>query len=271
MRLEVDERVLGDGALRTPVDPHAVENAARTLLERGAEALAIVFINAYANPANERIAAAAARRVWPNGNVSVWSEILPIRNQSARPTTALNAYLQPVIGSYLDKLGGALSRTVLADSFILCSRNGGVMSPATALKLPVRTALSGPAAGVIAAAAIARAAGFSDVITADLGGTSFDVSLIADGVSTLAAQTTIDFGLVIRTPMIEIATIGAGGGSIAHVDRGGLLQVGPESAGSRPGPVLLRPGRRAPDADRRQCRARPHQRRAPDRRRPGPS
>ena len=105
----------------------------------------------------------------------------------------------------------------------------------------MRTALSGPAAGVIAAAAIARAAGFANVITADLGGTSFDVSLIAKGgASTLAAQTTIDFGLVIRTPMIEITTIGAGGGSIASVDRGGLLQVGPESAGSRARARLLR-------------------------------
>ena len=98
---------------------------------------------------------------------------------------------------------------------------------------------------------IAKAAGFDNVITGDLGGTSFDVSLIAGGEAALAAQTTIDFGLVIRTPMIEITTIGAGGGSIASVDRGGLLQVGPESAGSRAGPGLLRPGQHAPDADRR--------------------
>ncbi len=140
------------------------------------------------------------------------------------------------------------------------------MSTASARRLPVRTALSGPAAGVIAAAAIAKAAGFANVITADLGGTSFDVSLIAKGEAALAAQTTIDFGLVIRTPMIEITTIGAGGGSIAHVDRGGLLQVGPESAGSVPGPVCYGAGRRAADPDRRACRARPHQRRAADRR-----
>jgi N-methylhydantoinase A len=243
MRLEVDERVLGDGALRTPVDPGAVEDAARTLLEKGAEALAIVFINSYANPANERAAAAAARRVWPNRHVSVSSEILPeIREFERASTTALNAYLQPVVGSYLEKLSRALARDGFGGQFHIVQSNGGVMSTATALKLPVRTALSGPAAGVIAAAAIAHAAGYKDVITADLGGTSFDVSLIADGASTLAAQTTIDFGLVIRTPMIEIATIGAGGGSIAHVDHGGLLHVGPESAGSRPGPVCYGQG-----------------------------
>jgi N-methylhydantoinase A len=120
------------------------------------------------------------------------------------------------------------------------------MSTATARAVPVRTALSGPAAGVIAAAAIARAAGFENAITCDLGGTSFDVSLVAGGRMELAAQATIDFGLVIRSPMIEITTIGAGGGSIAAVDRGGLLQVGPESAGSRPGPVCYGQGNTRP-------------------------
>ena len=107
------------------------------------------------------------------------------------------------------------------------------MSTATARKLPARTALSGPAAGVVAAWRIARASGFDDLITCDLGGTSFDVSVIAGGKVSVAAQTTIDFGLVIRTPMIEITTIGAGGGSIASVDRGGLLQVGPRRAQAR--------------------------------------
>ena len=145
-----------------------------------------------------------------------------------------------MVGRYLGKLQEALSGEAFGGQFHIVQSNGGVMSTAMARKFPVRTALSGPAAGVIAAGAIARAAGFDNVITSDLGGTSFDVSLIAGGQASLAAQTTIDFGLVIRTPMIEITTIGAGGGSIAHVDRGGLLQVGPESAGSVPGPVLLR-------------------------------
>ena len=111
------------------------------------------------------------------------------------------------------------------------------MAVETARRLPVRTALSGPAAGVIASAHIATTAGFPNVITCDMGGTSFDVSLVADGRSALAAQTAVDFGMVVRTPMIEITTIGAGGGSIAWVDRGGLLQIGPRSAGSDPGPV----------------------------------
>jgi N-methylhydantoinase A len=247
LRVEVPERTLADGTVHVPVDVEAVQQAARELLARGAEAIAIVFINAYANPDNERAAAVAVRAIWPNDDVTTSSEILPeIREFERASTTALNAYLQPVVGRYLAKLEGALAQKSFAGQFHIVQSNGGVMSTRTARRLPVRTALSGPAAGVIAAAAIARAAGYPNVITGDLGGTSFDVSLIADGQSALAAQTTIDFGLVIRTPMIEITTIGAGGGSIAHVDKGGLLQVGPESAGSRPGPVCYGQGNTRP-------------------------
>ena len=247
VRVEVRERTLADGTIRDAVDPEEVRAAAEALLAKGVTALAIIFINAYANPANERAAAEAARAVWPNDHVSVSSEILPeIREFERASTTALNAYLQPVVGSYLAKLEAALAAERFGGPFHIVQSNGGVMSTATARRLPVRTALSGPAAGVIAAAAIAEAAGYPDVITGDLGGTSFDVSLISGGAAALAAQTTIDFGLVIRNPMIEITTIGAGGGSIAHVDKGGLLEVGPESAGSRPGPVAYGQGGERP-------------------------
>jgi N-methylhydantoinase A len=179
--------------------------------------------------------------------VSASHQVLPeIREFERSSTTALNSYLQPVVGNYLAKLESALASQAFAGQFHIVQSNGGVMSTKTARRLPVRTSLSGPAAGVIAAAAIARAAGFENVITCDLGGTSFDVSVIAGGAASLAAQTTIDFGLVIRTPMIEITTIGAGGGSIASVDRGGLLQVGPESAGSMPGPACYGQGNTRP-------------------------
>jgi N-methylhydantoinase A len=241
--VEVAERTLSDGTVRVAVDRQEVAARARELSQRGAEALAIVFVNAYANPANERAAAEAARAVWPNSHVIASSEILPeIREFERASTTALNAYLQPVVGNYLNRLQGALKARDFAGEFHIVQSNGGVTSVEGARQYPVRTALSGPAAGVIAASAIAKASGFENVITADLGGTSFDVSLIANGAAALAAQTTIDFGLVIRTPMIEITTIGAGGGSIAKVDRGGLLQVGPESAGSVPGPACYGAG-----------------------------
>ena len=247
LRLEVQERTLADGTVRQPVNPDEVRDAACRLRDAGAEALAIVFINSYANPANETAALVAAAAVWPNPNLACSSQILPeIREFERASTTALNAYLQPVVGGYLAKLDEALQDGGFNGRFHIVQSNGGVMSTATARRLPVRTALSGPAAGVIAAAAIARVAGYPDVITGDLGGTSFDVSLVVNGATSLAAQTTIDFGLVIRTPMIEITTIGAGGGSIAHVDAGGLLQVGPQSAGSQPGPVCYGLGNTSP-------------------------
>ena len=247
LRLEVDERVLADGTIHTELQIDQVKEAVAYLRERNVESVAIVFINAYANDANERLAVETVRALWPNDHVIASCEILPeIREFERASTTALNAYLQPVVGSYLAKLQQGLDHKGFTGSFHIVQSNGGVMSTRTARRLPIRTALSGPAAGVIAAASIAKEAGFSHVITGDLGGTSFDVSLIADGRSVLAAQTTIDFGLVVRTPMIEISTIGAGGGSIAHVDKGGLLQVGPESAGSRPGPVCYGQGNKHP-------------------------
>ena len=247
MRIEVAERTLADGSIRTAVNADEVAAAARRLLANGAQALAITFINAYANPDNERRALAAARAVWPNEHVTASHEVLSeIREFERSSTAALNAYLQPVVGAYLGKLETALARQGFGGQLHIVQSNGGIMSTATARRLPVRTALSGPAAGVVAGAAIAKAAGFDDLITCDLGGTSFDVSVIAGGKAAVAAQTTIDFGLVIRTPMVEIATIGAGGGSIASVDRGGLLQVGPESAGSVPGPACYGQGNEHP-------------------------
>ena len=247
MRIEVDERTLADGSVRIAVDAGEVAAAAKRLIASGAQALAIIFINAYANANNERRAVAAARAVWPNEHVTASHEVLSeIREFERSSTAALNAYLQPVVGSYLGKLEGALAQQGFSGQFHIVQSNGGIMSTATARRLPVRTALSGPAAGVVAGAAIAKAAGFDDLITCDLGGTSFDVSVIAGGKAAVAAQTTIDFGMVIRTPMIEIATIGAGGGSIASVDRGGLLQVGPESAGSVPGPACYGQGNERP-------------------------
>ena len=247
LRLEVPERTLADGTIRLPVDLDAVRRAADELLARGAAAISVVFINAYANPTNERQAAAALRALWPNPHVNASSEILPeIREFERASTTALNAYLQPVVADYLARLRRGLADEGCTGEVLIVQSNGGVMTLETAMERPVRTALSGPAAGVIAAAQIAADAGCPDVITCDMGGTSFDVSLIAGGTAALAPQTSIGFGMVVRTPMIEITTIGAGGGSIASVDRGGLLQVGPDSAGSDPGPVCYGRGNEAP-------------------------
>ncbi|MDN2567189.1 hydantoinase/oxoprolinase family protein [Aquibium sp. A9E412] len=246
-RREVAERVLADGTVLEAVDEAAVRACAGALAEAGCEAVCVFFINGYANDANEARAVEAVRSVWPNAYVTGATEILPeIREFERLSTAALNAYLQPVVSSYLDRLEGALGTRGAAGDVLIVQSNGGVMTVETAKRYPVRTALSGPAAGVIAATAIARAAGFDDIITCDMGGTSFDVSLVAGGAAALAPQTAIDFGMVVRVPMIEITTIGAGGGSIAHVDKSGLLQVGPESAGSDPGPVCYGLGNARP-------------------------
>ena len=247
LRLEVRERTLADGTIRTAVDEADIDAAIERLRAAGCEAVCVFFVNSYANPTNERAVRDRIARVWPQANVTASSDILPeVREFERASTAALNACLQPVVGRYVQRLERTLAERGADAPLLIVQSNGGLMSAAQTHAAPVRTALSGPAAGVIACAQIARAAGFERVITGDVGGTSFDVSLIDAGGIAQAAQTAIDFGLVIRTPMIEIQTIGAGGGSIARVDASGLLAVGPESAGSDPGPVCW--GLRADDA-----------------------
>lgn len=242
-RREVDERVLADGSVHTPVNLEQVLQEARWLLSQGCEAICLFFINAYANPENERLALEAIQGIWPNPYVTVASEVLPeIREFERCSTASLNASLQPVVGGYLGRLESDLKANGFGGELLIVQSNGGVMSSQTASEFPVRTALSGPAAGVIACAQVAKASGFLDVITGDMGGTSFDVSLISNAQASLSAQTAIEFGLVVRSPMIQIETIGAGGGSIAWVDNSGMLQVGPQSAGSYPGPACYARG-----------------------------
>ncbi len=247
LRLEVQERTGADGSVVLAVDAEEVREATRLLLARGAESLVITFINAYANDANEQAALAAAREVWPNEHIAAASSILgEIREFERSSTGALNAYLQPVVGDYLTALAGGLDAAGFGGELLVVQSNGGVMTAEEAGRLPVRTALSGPAAGVIAAARTAVDAGIPDVITCDMGGTSFDVALISGGQAATSQEIKVDFGLVIRTPMVEISTIGAGGGSIARVDAGGILRIGPESAGSVPGPACYGRGNDRP-------------------------
>ncbi|MEK9826910.1 MAG: hydantoinase/oxoprolinase family protein [Rhodospirillales bacterium] len=240
-RIEVPERVLSDGRIERDVDVEAVEKAARNLASAGCEAIAIAFVNAYANSQNEKAAREAVERVWPNAHVTTATDILPeIREFERTSTAVLNAYLQPAMGRYLGRLQSSLGKD--GASLLIVQSNGGLMTADEASKAPIRTALSGPAAGVVAARAVGLAAGYPNVIGCDMGGTSFDVSLIANGRTSLAAETSIDFGMVVRAPMVEITTIGAGGGSIAWIDAGGMLRVGPESAGADPGPACYGKG-----------------------------
>src|SRR5438552_749501 len=152
-------------------------------------------------------------------------------------TAALNGYVQPIVARYLGRLSQNLRSAGLSNELLVMQGNGGMMAAGTAVDLAVHTVMSGPAAGVIAAARIGVQAGHRNLIACDMGGTSFDVLLIAAGEPALSAEKDIAYGVPLRVPLVDIHTIGAGGGSIARITRAGLLQVGPESAGSRPRPI----------------------------------
>lgn len=243
LRAEVAERIGADGTVLEPLDEEEVAAAVAHLHVQGAEALVIHFLHAYINPTHEQRAAAIARQHWPNAYVTVGSETLPEFREFERGTTAaLNAYIQPLMARYLGRLTNALHADGFGQELLVMQGNGGMMAAETATQHAVHTVMSGPAAGVIAAAETARAAGFANVITCDMGGTSFDVALVRDGTPGVTSEKDIAYALPLRVPMIDIHTIGAGGGSIARVNEAGILQVGPESAGAVPGPICYGQG-----------------------------
>ena len=237
-RLEVRERVDAEGNVLEPLDEAEARAAVARLRGMGAEALVIHFLHAYANPAHEERCAEIARECWPNGHVTVGSRILPEFREFERGTTAaLNAYVQPLMARYLGRLGTELAQAGFGRDLLVMQGNGGMMAAPVAVEHAVQTVMSGPAAGAIAAAATAGRAGFPHVISCDMGGTSFDVAVIRDGRPAVTSEKDLGYAVPLRVPLVDIHTIGAGGGSIARVGRAGLLQVGPESAGALPGPV----------------------------------
>jgi N-methylhydantoinase A len=234
----VPERIDAAGRVLTPLDEAAVRQEVHRLRERGAEALVIHFIHAYANPAHEQRCGEIAREIWPNRFVTLGSDILrEVREFERGSTAALNGFVQPIVSRYLGRLSQNLRSAGLGNELLVMQGNGGMMAAGTAVDLAVHTVLSGPAAGAIAAARIGVQAGYPNLAACDMGGTSFDVSLIAAGEPALSAEKDIAYGVPLRVPLVDIHTIGAGGGSIARITRAGLLQVGPESAGARPGPI----------------------------------
>jgi N-methylhydantoinase A len=238
MRFEVPERVDAKGNVLTPLDIDAVRVAMKRLLELGAEALVISFIHSYANPAHELRAREIAGEVWPNAFISVGADILrEVREFERTSTAALNGYIQPVMSRYLGRLEKELKLARFRSQLLVMQGNGGTMTGAIASDYAVQTVMSGPAAGALAAASIGKQSGHLNLIGCDMGGTSFDVTLIRGGEPALSAEKDIAYGVPIRIPMIDIHTIGAGGGSIARITKAGLLQVGPESAGANPGPI----------------------------------
>lgn len=237
LRHEVDERVLSDGTVRTPLNEEQVEAAARSLADAGVGAVVICFLHSYRRPDHERRAAEIVRRVLPEAYISLSSSVLPeFREFERMSTTVLNAYMGPRMGSYLERLLQRVEDIGIGGELNTVHSNGGLMSVATVREVPVRTCVSGPAAGVIGAAEVGCAAGFADLVTFDVGGTSTDVSVISGG-HPLFASDRLVADYPVKTPMIDIHVIGAGGGSIAAIDDAGGLKVGPRSAGASPGPV----------------------------------
>jgi N-methylhydantoinase A/oxoprolinase/acetone carboxylase beta subunit len=229
-RFGLHERTLASGEIERPVRLIEVRQVVKKVKQSGAEAVVVCLLHSYANPANEEI---VARELQRSGLLfTISSRLLPEHREFERTaTTAVNAYLMPVMDRYLGELDRRIGR---ADLRIMQS-NEGYISPARARVEPIRTALSGPAGGVVGARALARAAGFPNVISFDMGGTSTDVSLIEGGIRRTHESLVGDFP--IRLPIIDIHSVGAGGGSIAYTDRGGSLRVGPQSAGADPGPA----------------------------------
>jgi N-methylhydantoinase A len=238
LRLEVPERLDARGEVVVPLDEAATRAAIKRLIELGAEALIISFIHSYANQAHELRAREIARGIWPNAFISIGSDILrEVREFERSSTATLNGYIQPIMSRYLGRLQGELKLARFKSEILVMQGNGGTMTGTVASDYAVQTVMSGPAAGALAAARIGEQSGHPNLIGCDMGGTSFDVTLIRGGVPALSAEKDIAYSVPIRIPMIDIHTIGAGGGSIARIGKSGILQVGPESAGANPGPI----------------------------------
>ncbi len=237
-RLEVDERMDARGDALRPLDEDGVRRAAEQLRDLGCESLVIHFLHAYANPAHERRAGEIAAQVWPNGHITLGSDILAEYREFERGVAAaVNAAIQPVLGRYVSRLTDELGQRGYARDLLVMQGNGGTVSSRIVTETAVNTVMSGPASGVIAAAYTAGRCGYPNVITYDMGGTSSDVGLIQGGIPEVSSERELEYGMPIHLPMIDVHSIGAGGGSIAFVDDAGILQVGPRSAGATPGPI----------------------------------
>lgn len=243
LRFEVDERLDHEGNVVRPLDEDGLRMIGVVLRELGVESVVISFMHAYANTAHEDRAREILAAINPDWELITATSVVREYYEFERTSTAVvQGFLQPLVARYARNLAAKLRGWGFSREVAIMQSNGGV---APLQQLGQRSAYivrSGPAAGVIAAARIAAEAGFSHVITGDMGGTSFDVAVIINGEPKIAELTNLDFRIPLRLPMIDVHTIGAGGGSIAHLDRGGMLLVGPRSAGAIPGPVAFRRG-----------------------------
>ncbi len=254
-RFEVIERIMPDGSVRQPLDDVSVESVLDKLEQLQPEAIAICLLHSYANPIHERKVVEAVKNRFPNLYVSGSMDVLPeIREYERTSTTVINSYIGPIVDSYLESMQKRLDHANMAVPISIMQSNGGVMSYAAARRSPARIIESGPAAGVVEAIRLADRIGLKDVITFDMGGTTAKASLIEQGKPSLTTEYEVGAGIqlsnrlvkgrghALKLPVIDIAEVGAGGGSIVRVDPGGSLRVGPQSAGAKPGPACYSQG-----------------------------
>ncbi len=261
LRVEVTERVLADGSVLRPLDPVQARAAIAELGTLGVEAIAICLLHAYRNPVHERALAALCAEILPGVPVSCSSDVVPeIREYERTSTTTANVYVMPLMARYLDDLERKLQELGVPGRLYVMMSAGGIATPETAKRVPIRLVESGPAAGALAAARSARQVGLDRLLSFDMGGTTAKACVIDRGEPLLAREFEVaradrfkkGSGLPIRVPVVELIEIGAGGGSVARVDRMGLLKVGPDSAGADPGPACYGAGGQEPtvtDAD----------------------
>ncbi|MBL8379616.1 MAG: hydantoinase/oxoprolinase family protein [Burkholderiales bacterium] len=243
LRLEVEERLDAEGAVLRPLDEKAVSAAALALREAGAEAVVIHFLHSYINPAHELAAERLVRAVWHNQFVTAGHRIVAeYREYERGVTAAVNASVQPVLSRYLERLRGELGKRGYRRDLLVMQGNGGTVASSIVAEHAVNTVMSGPASGVIAAAYTGARCGVPNLITYDMGGTSTDVALIRDGRPSVSSELELEYAMPIHVPMVDVHTIGAGGGSLAWVDAASMLRVGPESAGATPGPICYARG-----------------------------
>ena len=246
-RAGVAERIGPDGSVVVPLDEAAVRSTVTRLVEEeGIEAVAVCYLFSFRNPAHERGTADLIARDFPGLAVSVSSEIDPVFREYERTcVTAFDAYVRPIVNGYVDGLGAALRRRGIRAPLLIMQSRGGAASARRTVARPVTTLLSGPAAGALGGRSAGERSGRRELITLDIGGTSSDVALARGGASLISREGRIR-GYPLRVPMVDVHTIGAGGGSIARLDDAGVLKVGPESAGAEPGPACYGRGWSAP-------------------------
>jgi N-methylhydantoinase A len=238
LRLEVPERMDAKGRVFTPLDEAALRQAVQQLADQGCESLVIHFLHAYANPAHERRAGEIAAEIWPNAHITMGHALLSESREFERGVTAaVNASVQPLLERYVARLAGELKARGYGRDLLVMNGNGGMVAADKVSREAVKTVMSGPASGVMAAVATGRRAGMANLLTYDMGGTSTDVAMIKAGRAPVSNEIEVEYAMPIHVPMVDVRTVGAGGGSIARVDASGMLRVGPESAGSTPGPI----------------------------------